>query len=298
MIHPGEVIDAEEAAVPPGVRESSAGRLTTAGSWLFVLALAVFFLFPFYAIARFAFQRVPTALLGANNFFDGWTFSGLTTAFRDPQFATALRFSAIFVVGAVALTLGLMLPTVMWVNLRVPQARSLVETLTLLPYMVPPIALVVGVVGAYKDTLPWFFNSRFVLIPFYAVLAMPFTYRALDAGSRAIDLRTLVDASRSLGAGWTTTIVRVVVPNMRVALLSSTFLTATVVLMEFTMASILGFSFPNRMTLPVFTQVLGTAQPFAGYGFGLLTIVASTILLAILTVVTGRRGAAATVPGI
>ena len=53
VIHPGEVIDAEEAAVPPGVRESSAGRLTTAGSWLFVLALAVFFLFPFYAIARF-----------------------------------------------------------------------------------------------------------------------------------------------------------------------------------------------------------------------------------------------------
>ena len=85
MIHPGEVIDAEEAAVPPGVRESSAGRLTTAGSWLFVLALAVFFLFPFYAIARFAFQRVPTALLGANNLFDEWTFSGLTTAFRDPS---------------------------------------------------------------------------------------------------------------------------------------------------------------------------------------------------------------------
>ncbi len=52
-------------------------------------------------------------------------------------------------------------------------------------------------------------------MPFYAILAMPFTYRSLDAGIRAIDLRTLVDASRSLGAGWFTTMFRVLVPNMR-----------------------------------------------------------------------------------
>ena len=77
------------------------------------------------------------------------------------------------------------------------------------------------------------------LIPFYTVLAMPFTYRALDAGLRAIDLRTLVDASRSLGAGWTTTMFRVLVPNLRSALLTSAFLTATVVLGEFTMASLM-----------------------------------------------------------
>ena len=42
---------------------------------------------------------------------------------------------------------------------------------------------------------------------------MPFTYRALDAGIRAIDLRTLVDASRSLGAGWGTTMFRVLDPE-------------------------------------------------------------------------------------
>ena len=84
----------------------------------------------------------------------------------------------------------------------------------MLPYVVPPIALVVGVIGAYRDTAPWFFTSRYSLIPFYAVLAMPFTYRSLDAGLRAIDLRTLVDASRSCGAGWFTTMFRVLVPNL------------------------------------------------------------------------------------
>ena len=38
------------------------------------------------------------------------------------------------------------------------------------------------------------------------MLALPFTYRAIDAGIRAIDVRTLIDASRSLGAGWGTTL--------------------------------------------------------------------------------------------
>jgi putative spermidine/putrescine transport system permease protein len=288
----------EEAAAPSGPRQRSGSRVGTAAAWVFLLVLFVYFVFPFFAIFRFAFQRVPTILLGANNLFDRWTMSGLTAAFRHPDFWPALRLSLELTGGAIALTLGLMLPTAMWVHLRVPAARNLVETLTVLPYMVPPIALAVGVLGAYQDAVPWFFASRYVLVPFYAVLAMPFTYRALDAGLRAIDLRTLVDASRSLGAGWGTTIFRVLVPNIRVALLTSSFLTATVVLGEFTLASLLRFSVPGRMTLPVFTSIIGISDSFAGYALGLVTLMASTVFLAVITFVTSRRGAADVARGI
>ena len=34
----------------------------------------------------------------------------------------------------------------------------------------------------------------------YVVLVLPYAYRALDAGLRAIDVRTLSEAARSLGA--------------------------------------------------------------------------------------------------
>ena len=119
--------------------------------------------------------------------------------------------------GAIVVTLALMLPTAMWVHLRIPKARGIVETLTVLPYVVPPIALVVGVIGAFQARLPWFYRATTCSCRSTPILAMPFTYRALDAGIRAIDLRTLVDASRSLGAGWGTTMFRVLVPNMRVA---------------------------------------------------------------------------------
>lgn len=261
-------------------------------SWAFLLALFVYFVFPFYALYRASFQRVPTVLLGASTLFDKWTWDNLFQAFRQPEFGGALWLSTQLAIGAIALTLALMLPTAVWVQLRLPSARGLVETLTVLPYVVPPIALVVGVVGAYRDTTPWFFTSRWVLIPFYAVLAMPFTYRSLDAGLRAIDLRTLVDASRSLGAGWGTTLLRVLVPNLRVSLLTSAFLTATVVMGEYTMASLVGFSAPGKTTLPVFTALIGQSG-FAGFALGLVTLIGTTILLAIVTFATSRRGAAA-----
>jgi putative spermidine/putrescine transport system permease protein len=275
----------------------ASSRLSKVAAWAFLASLCLYFMFPFYALYRASFQRVPMVLLGASTLFDKWTWDNLLQAFRQPDFGGALWLSTQLVVGTILLTLLLMLPTAVWVQLRMPSARGLVETLTVLPYVVPPIALVVGVVGAYRDTAPWFFTSKWVLIPFYAVLAMPFTYRALDAGLRAIDLRTLVDASRSLGAGWGTTLWRVLMPNLRVALLTSAFLTATIVMGEYTMASLIGFSAPGRTTLPVFTALIGQSG-FAGFALGLVTLIGTTLLLALVTFLTGRRGAATAARGI
>ena len=289
--------DETEAVAPARPLDSQQRALARVAAWAFLIVAAVYFLFPFYALARASFQRVPTIILGANNLFDRWTWDALFQAYRNPQFGDALWLSTQIAAGAIALTLGLMLPTAVWVHLRLPRARGLVETLTVLPYVVPPIALVVGVFGAFKGLTPWFFNSRYALIPFYAVLAMPFTYRALDAGLRAIDLRTLVDASRSLGAGWGTTLLRVLMPNLRVALLTSAFLTTTVVMGEFTMASLMGFSAPDKLTLPVLTALIGQSG-FNGLALGFATLVLTTILLAIVTFITGRRGAAAVARGI
>ena len=67
---------------------------------------------------------------------------------------------------------------------------------------------------------------------------MPFAYRAIDAGLRAIDLKTLTEAASSLGAGWPATLWRVLLPNLGTALMSATILIVALVLGEFTMASL------------------------------------------------------------
>ena len=71
------------------------------------------------------------------------------------------------------------------------------------------------------------------------VLAVPFAFRAIDNGLAAVPLRTLVEAARNLGAGRATTLVRVVLPTIRTAVLGAAFLTLALVLGEVVIARIL-----------------------------------------------------------
>ncbi len=241
-------------------------------------------------MARFALQNVPMARLGWSTLFDKWSFSGITKAFDEPGFRSSLWLSVKLAVGTVILTLALLLPTTLWVHLRIPKARTFVEFLTVLPYVIPPIALVAGILPI-KPHARWFLNSDYSLIPFYTVLALPFTFRAIDAGVRAIDVKTLVDASRSLGAGWGTTLRRALIPNLRTAIISSSFLTAAVVLGELTVARVL-----LKQTLPQFMIEYRGHEPQGGMGLGLLALVATTALFAVLSLVTRKRGMARPAP--
>ena len=112
---------------------------------------------------------------------------------------------------------------------------------------------------------------------------MPFAYRSLDAGLRALDLQTLVDAASSLGAGWRTTLCRVLLPNMRAAVLSATVLTVALVLGEFTMASL-----DQYQTFPVwivaFDQTIGPVSVAAS-----LLALFVTWLFLLLIITLGRR---------
>ena len=168
---------------------------------LVLIASAIFFTFPLLAMARFAFQNLQVIDLGWNNLFEKWSFTSVTASFSDDFFAEALTLSLKLAVGTALFTLGLLIPTAVWVHLRLPKARVFVEFLTILPYVIPAIALVAGIV-VVKPHARWFLNSDYSLIPFYVVLALPFTYRSIDTGLRAIDLKVLVEASRSLGCTW------------------------------------------------------------------------------------------------
>ena len=251
-----------------------------------VIACGLFFVLPLLAMARFALQNIPMVRLGWTTLFDKWSFSGITKAFHEAEFRSSLYLSLKLAVGTVFLTITLLLPTTLWVHLRMPKARTFVEFLTVLPYVIPPIALVAGILPI-KPHARWFLNSDFSLIPFYTVLALPFTFRAIDAGVRAVDVRTLVDASRSLGAGWGTTLRRALIPNLRTAIISSSFLTFAVVLGEFTLARVL-----LKETMPLFMFEYQQREPQGGIGLGLLALVATTALFALLSLLTRKRGAA------
>ncbi len=250
---------------------------------LVLLTAGAFFVLPLYAMVRFAFQNVLVVDLTWGKIFSNWSFEKFTSAFQSSSFWDSFWYSIRLALLTSALMCTLVVPTVIWVQLRMPRLRSLVEFLTLLPYVIPAIGLVAGIV-VIKPHVRWFIASDYALVPFYLVLSLPFTFRALDNALRSIDLVTLVTASRSLGASWTQTLIRVIVPNIRTAVLSAVFLTIAVVLGEYTIADVL-----LKRTLPAFTVEYRGSDPRGGYALAVATLLFTTVLFMVLSLITRSK---------
>jgi putative spermidine/putrescine transport system permease protein len=171
-----------------------------------------------------------------------------------------------------------------WIRLRLPQLQRLVEFLCLLPLAIPAIVLVVGMAPLYAWVNYFLGDSALTLTFAYTILVLPFAYRAIDAGLAAIDLKTLAEAARSLGASWFTVLWKVVVPNIRVALIGASLLSVALVLGEFTIASLLNFD-----TLQVQVNLLGKRNAGVSIAVSLLSLLFAFVLLFALSYVGQRR---------
>jgi putative spermidine/putrescine transport system permease protein len=114
-----------------------------------------------------------------------------------------------------------------------------VEFITLLPFVIPAIVFVFGLVRTFSHPPFLIVNSPALLVAGYTVLSMPYMYRSIDTGLRSIDVRTLTEAAQSLGAGWATILFRIILPNIRVAILSGAFLSFAIVMGEYILAQYL-----------------------------------------------------------
>ena len=99
------------------------------------------------------------------------------------------------------------------------------------------------------------------------MICLPFVYRALDAGIRAIDIHTLTDAAQSLGASRTRTLVRVILPNLRGAVAIACLLCFVIVLGEYTIASIALWE-----TFPVYITFIGTSQAYGAAALSIISV--------------------------
>jgi putative spermidine/putrescine transport system permease protein len=144
------------------------------------------------------------------------------------------------------------------------------------------VVLSVGVLQVAPGFLK---GTPYLLALEYVILAMPFAYRAIDAGLRALDLKTVVEASNSLGAGWITTMWRVILPNLTTALLSAIVLTVALVLGEFTMASLFLYQ-----TFPVWIVVFDQTSGQVSVAASLLALFVTWLFLMAITVIGTRRG--------
>lgn len=200
-------------------------------SWLwFILGLLYFFI-PLISTFEFSLRMLKGR----------YTFEAYRVAFQDPRFYTSFGYSLLWAVVTMVCSLLLVVPTAYWVQLRLPKLRPYVEFVTLMPFVVPAVVLIFGLIRLYGRPPLILTTTPAALIVGYIVLSLPYMYRSVDSGLRAVDIRTLTEAAQSLGANWLTIIKDVILPNLRVALLSGMFLTFAIVMGEFTFASLLSW---------------------------------------------------------
>lgn len=247
-----------------------------------LLVLGAYFLVPLVAMAEFS-----TRGAGGTRSLASW--SGIVD---DRDLVAAILVSVRLAVLSSLLVLLLLVPTMTWTRLRLPRLRRLVEFLCLLPIAIPAIVLVVGMAPLYAWVNYFLGDSPLTLTFAYAVLVLPFAYRAIDAGLSSIDLRTLAEAARGLGASWGTVLLRVVVPNIRTALLGASLLSVALVLGEFTIASLLNFD-----TLQVRVNLLGKRDAGVSIAVSLLSLLFAFVLLFLLSFIGGRRRGSAVEEG-
>lgn len=239
-------------------------RITLSAIVWLVLGVAYFFI-PLLATFLFSLDKIQTGKccsLAAYGF-----------VLHNADFWHTLKISFLLAFETIAISLVLFVPSIYLVHLKVPRLRPVIAFFALIPFVVPPIVLVVGLLNIYRSAPRWFYDQPWgFLATGYVILAFPYMFFSLDAGFRAIDVHTLTEASQSLGARWPATLFRVILPNIRTAALAGSFLALAVVLGEFTIANLAQFH-----TFPIFLEYVNETQP---YGAAALTVISFGLIWA------------------
>ena len=250
------------APAPAAARPRRRGQVPV-WRWVILVIAGLYFLLPLFAALRFAGLKA------------------FGTVFTSPGFVPALWLSVRLAAVTWIVSMVLMIPTTVYVHLRMPAMRRLLESVTILPIVIPPVVLIIGVLQVMPLALR---ASVWMLGLEYVILAMPFAYRALDAGLRAIDVKTLTEASSSLGGGLFTTLWRVLLPNLRTAVLSATILIVAMVLGEFTMASL-----ALKETFPVWIVLFDQLNANISVAASIFALLVTWLFLMLITVVATRQ---------
>jgi putative spermidine/putrescine transport system permease protein len=243
-----------------------------------------FFVLPLLALLRMSLE--PAAGEG------GWSVAAWKQIVSYSVVGTPSLISRVVVtlelgVITAAAVLVLLVPTMIWIKLKVPWISRTVEFLCLLPLTIPAIVLVVGLVPVYN----WIQQrniSTLMLFWVYVILVLPYAYRALAAGLDSVDVKTLSEAARGLGASWFTVMFRIIAPNMRQGILNASLLAFSLVLGEFPIAYLLLYV---NLQVELYSISRNTPNASVLFSTSFAALVFTFLLLLILSYVgRPRRG--------
>ena len=253
------------------------------GAWLAIAFGMTYFIVPLIATFEFSL-RIRRG---------EYSFDAYVNVFSDPRFQATFIYTTSIALATIIVGALLVVPTAYWVRLRLPRLRPIIEFITLLPLVIPAIIVVFGYLRLYNTSslIPFTatgWATDILLVFSYVTLGLPYMYRAVDTGLRAIDIRTLTEAAQCLGASWPTILFRVILPNVRAAVLSGAFLTFAIVIGEFTIAALL-----NRPAFGPYMQLVGANRAYEPSALAILAFFITWACMGLLQIVGRSRQPAA-----
>lgn len=204
--------------------------------------------------------------------------------FQQPDLISAIWTSIELAIIVVALVFFLVVPTVVWVHLKLPRLRRPIELICLLPLAIPGIVLVVGVSGIYRWISIHISESPLTLAAVYSMLILPYTYRSLSASLNSVDVHTLAEASRTLGASTYRMLFGVIMPTIRSGVMSGAVISIALVLGEFTLSSLLNFQ-----TMQVEINLVGQTDGGIAVAISLASLLFVFLLLVAIPTTVNRK---------
>ena len=239
-----------------------------------LILVAFYLLLPIAAMADFS-----TKSLSGRRGFDSWR-----AIFQQPDLISAIMVSLELAVIVIAMVFFLVVPTVVWVHLKLPKLRRAIELICLLPLAIPGIVLVVGVSSIYRWISIHISESPLTLAAVYSMLVLPYTYRSLSASLNSVDVHTLAEAARTLGASTYKMLFGIVMPTIRSGVMSGAVISIALVLGEFTLSSLLNFQ-----TMQVEINLVGQSDGGVAVAISLAALLFVFLLLVAIPTTINRK---------
>lgn len=215
---------------------------------------ALFWLLLAFTLSVGAFLVVPVAmsmLAGVTqNYFIGWrsglTFEWVIKVWTDYRHTVLLSIQ--IALACLACTLLLGVPAAYVLAKRNNAFTRTIEELLVMPVAIPGLAIALALIVTYGGVGGLRTSWIFILIG-HVLFTLPFMVRSVVAVLASIDLKTLEEGARSLGASFPQRFFGIVLPNCRSGIVAGSLMVVTLSLGEFNMTLLLHT--PLTPTLPV-----------------------------------------------
>ncbi len=251
-------------------------RLARATMWLAALFTVVFLMTPLLVTVAVSFGSSSVFTLPPPDWSLRWFQKLATTRGLVPSLLTSLQVAAFATV--VALALGT-LCAIALVRGRFP-GREAIATFLVSPLMLPGLVIGIAMLQGFKAAgLRETYSS---LLLAHVVITLPYVVRTVFAALSLFDF-SLIDAARTLGCSYPTALMRVMVPALGPAFLTSGMFAFLASMDNYPISIFFTDAWTKTLPIQMLQYVEENPDPT------IAAISAGLVLLAILALIVGDR---------